>query len=126
MRHSSWRGLGATATLAALLIAGLSTAAEPVTEMISDVEIRQEDGATQIVLRGAEEPIYTAFMREDPPSLVVELYDVTFQSMNSPIQVGDGTVQQIAFTEQGDGEIGAILGRITVDLAQDSDYEVIP
>ncbi|NRA04262.1 MAG: type IV pilus secretin PilQ [Myxococcales bacterium] len=115
-----------TAVLAALLTVGSAMAGEEVKDTISDVEVRQSHGTTQIVLRGAEEPIYTAFMREDPPGLVVELYDVTFEGMESPMLVSDGTVQEIAFGEYGDGAIGAVLGRMTVGLAHDSEYEVIP
>ena len=126
MRVSSRRGLGATAALVALLAAGSAIAEQGIKDTISDVEVRQGHGMTQIVLRGADEPIYTAFMREDPPGLVVELYDVSFEGVESPMQVRDSNVRQIAFGEYGDGEIGAVLGRMTVDLVRDSDYEVIP
>ena len=36
---------------------------------ISAVEVQNDAGVTRIVLRGAKDAIYTAFMREDPPRL---------------------------------------------------------
>lgn len=55
------------------------------TKTISSVEVQEVDGVTRVILRGAEDPIYTAFMRQDPPRLIVEMPDVTFSGVASPI-----------------------------------------
>ncbi len=46
---------------------------------ITEVEVQEEQGMTRVILRGATDPIYTAFLREDPPRLIIELPDVMFE-----------------------------------------------
>ena len=67
----------AAVALAALLPNAQALGAE--TKTISAVEVQGEGGMTRIVLRGAKDAIYTAFMREDPPRLILELPDVAFE-----------------------------------------------
>ena len=47
-----------------------------------------ENGATRILLRGAQDATYTAFVHQDPPRLIVELPDARFEGVSSPIPVG--------------------------------------
>ena len=94
--------------------------------VISEVEVRSEEGLTRVVLRGAEDPIYTAFMRQNPPRLIVDLPDVVFADVETPIEVRDGLVEDITLGAFGDPRVAATMARISISLAGDTDYEVIP
>ena len=85
------------ALIAGLALAGLLPGAVDASEAktIRAVDVRQEDGQTRIFLRGAEDAIYTAFMREDPPRLIIELPDVGFDGVDTPISVNDGLVKTV-------------------------------
>jgi type IV pilus assembly protein PilQ len=96
------------------------------TKTISSVEVQEQDGTTRIVLRGAEDPIYTAFMREDPPRLIVELPDVIFSGVDSPIRVGNGVVDNVTLGAFGDPRVALSMARVTVGLSADSEYELLP
>jgi type IV pilus assembly protein PilQ len=105
-------------------VTALTFAADPQT--ISEVEVQQQDGVTRIVLRGAQDPIYTAFMREDPPRLIVELPDVTFEGISTPIQVTNGVVREVAFGTFGEPGAALRMARISVALEQEAEYELLP
>ena len=62
---------------------------------ISKVVVEKQGEVTRIVLRGPKQPVYTAFMRSNPSRLVVELPDVGVSTEQSPIEVGDGLVDEI-------------------------------
>ena len=77
------------------------------TKTISSVEVQELDGVTRVVLRGAEDPIYTAFMRQDPPRLIVEMLDVTFSGIASPIAADTALVDEVQLGTFGDEEDAA-------------------
>ncbi len=114
----------AAVALAALLPSAHALAAE--TKTISAVEVQGESGMTRIVLRGAKDAIYTAFMREDPPRLILELPDVAFEGVNTPISVKNGLVEDVTLGAFGDAKSGHGMARVSIALAQASDYEVKP
>jgi type IV pilus assembly protein PilQ len=114
----------AAVALAALLPGAQALGAE--TKTISAVEVQGESGMTRIVLRGAKDAIYTAFMREDPPRLILELPDVAFEGVNTPISVKNGLVEDVTLGAFGDAKSGHGMARVSIALAQASDYEVKP
>jgi type IV pilus assembly protein PilQ len=114
----------AAVALAALLPSAQALGAE--TKTISAVEVQGEGGMTRIVLRGAKDAIYTAFMREDPPRLILELPDVAFEGVNTPISVKNGLVEDVTLGAFGDAKSGHGMARVSIALAQASDYEVKP
>ncbi len=81
---------------------------------------------TRIILRGATDPIYTAFLREDPPRLIIELPDVMFDGVETPIRVDNGVVKDVALAAFGDPQVSSSMARISVGLADESEYELIP
>ena len=93
---------------------------------ITDVEVQEEDGVTQIILRGAEDPIYTAFLRDDPPRLIVELPDVTFDGIETPLHVANGLVKDVALATFGDPRVSPSMARISIGLQNEAEYEVLP
>jgi type IV pilus assembly protein PilQ len=96
------------------------------TKTISSVEVQEQDGVTRIILRGAEDPIYTAFMREDPPRLIVELPDVIFSGVKSPIRVENGMVNHVTLGAFGDPRVALSMARVSVGLTRDAEYELLP
>ena len=93
---------------------------------IHAVEVQDGDGYTRILLRGAEDAVYTAFLREDPPRLIVELPDAVFEGVSTPIQVGNGLVQDVTLGAFGDPKADHAMARVSIALAQVADYEVVP
>lgn len=114
----------AAVALAVLLPGAHALAGE--TKTISSVEVQGEDGVTRIVLRGAKDAIYTAFMREDPPRLILELPDVAFEGVSTPISVKNGLVEDVTLGAFGDAKAGHGMARVSIALATASDYEVKP
>ena len=114
----------AAVALAALLPGPHALGAE--TKTISAVEVQAEGGMTRIVLRGAKDAIYTAFMREDPPRLILELPDVAFEGVNTPISVKNGLVEDVTLGAFGDAKAGRGMARVSIALSQASEYEVKP
>jgi type IV pilus assembly protein PilQ len=113
----------AAVALAALLPSAQALGAE--TNTISAVEVQGEGGMTRIVLRGAKDAIYTAFMREDPPRLILELPDVAFEGVNTPISVKNGLVEDVTLAPSATRS-PTRNGARPITLAQASDYEVKP
>jgi len=93
---------------------------------ITEVEVQEEDGVTQILLRGAEDPIYTAFLRDDPPRLIVELPDVTFDGIETPLHVANGLVKDVALAAFGDPRVSPSMARISIGLQNEAEYEILP
>jgi type IV pilus assembly protein PilQ len=93
---------------------------------ISAVEVQNDAGVTRIVLRGAKDAIYTAFMRQDPPRLILELPDVAFEGVNTPISVKNGLVEDVTLGAFGDVKAGHNMARVSIALAKQAEYEVKP
>jgi type IV pilus assembly protein PilQ len=96
------------------------------TQVISSVDVENSGDSTRIVLHGAEDPIYTAFMREDPPRLIIDLPDVMFHGVETPINVGDGLVDSITLGAFGDPKVSPTMARVSVALSQQAQYELLP
>ncbi|MEE9279964.1 MAG: type IV pilus secretin PilQ [Myxococcota bacterium] len=95
------------------------------TQTISAIDVEDQGGITRITMRGADQPIYTAFMREDPRRLIIELPDVTFEGIDSPLAVENGLVSAIEFSSIGDPKLARSMVRVSVGLLRESAYEVI-
>jgi type IV pilus assembly protein PilQ len=110
-----------------LFVAAAGTGAFAAKEQtISEVEVRSDGDRTRIVLRGAEDPIYTAFMRENPARLIIDLPDVAFEGVQTPIEVNNAHVTDITLGAFGDPRIAATMSRVSVGLTEEARYEVIP
>jgi type IV pilus assembly protein PilQ len=95
-------------------------------QAVSQVNVQQEEGVTRVILRGAEDPIYTAFMLSGPPRLLLDLPDVVFDGVETPIQVQNGLVGEITLGAFGDPRVSPSMARVSIGLMAESDYEVIP
>src|SRR5262245_20728912 len=93
---------------------------------IRAVEVQDGDGSTRILLRGAENAKYTAFVREDPPRLIVELPDAVFVGVTTPIPVDNGLVRDVTLGALGDAKTDLSMARVSIALAELADYEVVP
>jgi type IV pilus assembly protein PilQ len=116
-------------TVAALALVAFLPGAQALgaeTKTISAVEVQADGGVTRIVLRGAKDAIYTAFMREDPPRLILELPDVAFEGVNTPISVKNGLVDEVTLGAFGDANAGHGMARVSIALTKASEYEVKP
>ena len=115
---------------AGLVLAGMLPAASlPAVESktISAVDVQQEEGGvTRIVLSGAEDPIYTAFIREDPRRLIVEMPDVVFNGVPTPVRVGNGVVSSVMLGAFGDPRVALSMARVSIGLEGEVDYELLP
>jgi type IV pilus assembly protein PilQ len=118
--------LRAVAALALVAIAPEAWALGTEVKTISAVEVQNDAGVTRIVLRGAKDAIYTAFMREDPPRLIIELPDVAFEGVNTPISVKNGLVEDVTLGAFGDVKAGHNMARVSIALAKAAEYEVKP
>jgi type IV pilus assembly protein PilQ len=96
------------------------------TQTISAVEVQEAEGVTRVVLRGARDPIYTAFMREDPARLIVEMPEVGFEGIGSPIAVNNGLVKDVSLGAFGDPRVSLSMARVSIALSQTADYALIP
>ena len=93
---------------------------------ISAVEVQNDGGTTRIVLRGAKDAIYTAFMKDNPPRLIIELPDVAFENVATPISVKNGLVDEVTLGAFGDVKAGHNMARVSIALAKTAEYEVKP
>ena len=116
--------LGAGLGLAALASSGTSVVAEA--RSISDVEVQQEGDVTRVILRGVEEPIYTAFMLEDPLRLIVELPEVATDEVTSPISVANGLVKDVTVGTFGDANASLAKARVSIALQRPTEYTLVP
>jgi type IV pilus assembly protein PilQ len=116
--------------LAGLVLAGMLPAASlqaVESKTISAVDVQQEEGGvTRIVLSGAEDPIYTAFVREDPSRLIVEMPDVVFNGVPTPVRVDNGVVNSVMLGAFGDPRVALSMARVSIGLEGDVDYELLP
>ena len=118
--------LRAVAALALVAIPPQARALGAEVKTISAVEVQNDAGVTRIVLRGAKDAIYTAFMREDPPRLIIELPDVAFAGVNTPISVKNGLVDDVTLGAFGDVKAGHNMARVSIALSKAAEYEVKP
>jgi hypothetical protein len=113
-------GLGLAASLSATDVFARDV------KTITAVEVQEEEGLTRLILRGADNPIYTAFLRQDPPRLIIELPDVTFKGIETPLRVQNGVVNNVTLAAFGDPQISPSMARISIGLDRESEYELLP
>jgi type IV pilus assembly protein PilQ len=127
---SSWNRNRVLRFFAGIVLAGmLPLASLQATESktVSAVEVEEgKEGVTRIILRGADDPIYTAFMREEPPRLIVEMPDVVFDGVSTPIRVENGVVNQVTLGAFGDPRVALSMARVSIGLDRNSEYELLP
>ncbi len=94
------------------------------TQTVSDVEVQEVEGVTRVILRGGRDYVYTAFMRKDPPQLIVEIPDLEFDGVASPIQVGNGLVSRVTLGSIEDPQIARHQARVSIELERLAEYEL--
>jgi hypothetical protein len=75
--------------------------------LISNVEVKDEAGSLRVVIRGSQPASFTTFSMVDPPRFVIDVAGAAFKGVPRDIAVKDGTIQVIknlAFQ----GESGAV------------------
>ncbi len=99
--------------------------AEAGENVLTDVWVEREGDSSLITLVGLEDASYTAFMHEDPATLVIDLSGTDLQAPSEPMAVYDGLIEQVSVSGfDGAGADGA--ARVEVSLAETADYDVIP
>ena len=113
-------GLGALACASAA-----TDTAGPDSRTLRDVDVSRDGDATVVTLVGVEDPVYTAYMQQDPQRLTIDLASVKIEAVRDPIAVYDGLVEEVAVApfsqDAGDGST-----RVDVTLAADAEYQVVP
>ncbi|MCG8588644.1 MAG: type IV pilus secretin PilQ [Proteobacteria bacterium] len=92
--------------------------------VLVDVRVERDEDATVLTFLGVEDPIYTAFMHQDPAALVVDLENVEPGPPSDPIVVYDGLIEQVDVSGFSSGD-GDPMMRIEVGLVSASDYEIM-
>jgi len=96
------------------------------TKTISSVQVQTDDGVTRVVLAGATDVMYTAFLAEDPHRLILDLPNVLFDGVETPIRVNDGIVTDVVLGSFGDAGLPSSVARVSIGLSATSEYEVVP
>jgi type IV pilus assembly protein PilQ len=96
------------------------------TKTISSVQVQTDDGVTRVVLAGAKDVMYTAFLAEDPHRLILDLPNVLFDGVETPIRVDDGIVTDVVLGSFGDAGLPSSVARVSIGLSATSEYEVVP
>jgi type IV pilus assembly protein PilQ len=119
----SRRGRLGVLALGALACASTAVDTAETGGTLRDVQVAREGDATLVTLVGVGEPVYTAYLQQDPKRLTVDLASVQPAEVRDPVSVYDGLVEQVSVTpfSQGTGE-GTT--RVDVTLAAEAEYEV--
>ena len=96
------------------------------TKTISSVQVQTDDGVTRVVLAGAKDVMYTAFLAENPRRLILDLPNVLFDGVETPIRVDDGIVTDVVLGSFGDAGLPSSVARVSIGLSAISEYEVVP
>lgn len=97
------------------------------TGTISSVEVEQtRQGETRVILEGAQDAMYTAFLREHPRRLIIDLPEVDLEGIESPIAVGEGLVTDVTVGAFGDARISPTTARVSIGLDAEAEYELEP
>ncbi|MGH0030003.1 MAG: type IV pilus secretin PilQ [Myxococcota bacterium] len=80
---------------------------------------------SRVTVLGPEEPVFTAFQQSDPDRLIVDLAGVATTMGEDPIEVYDGTVEEISVAPFPTGS-GEMMTRVEVALSKTVDYDVRP
>ncbi|MGH0037779.1 MAG: type IV pilus secretin PilQ [Myxococcota bacterium] len=94
-------------------------------EVLTDVWVERDGDASLVTLVGLEEPVYTAFLHEDPSALVLDIAGTEVSGPGDPQAVYDGLVEQVSVSTFEGGADGAMT-RVEVTLSGETQYEVIP
>jgi len=93
--------------------------------VLSDVWVEKDGDASRVILVGPADPVYTAFLREEPAAVVVDVAGVVSREDLQPVSVFDGLVEQVSVSSFDEGGEDATT-RVEVLLSQDATYEVEP
>ncbi len=70
---------------------------------LSDVWVERQGDASVVTLVGLEDPVYTAFLNQDPAALVLDIASVSLSSTGDPMAVYDGLIEQVSVSSFGAG-----------------------
>ena len=101
MRARSLEGMrwfrGLVLGLGALACASAATDTAGTSKTLRDVKVAREGDATVVTLIGVADPVYTAYLQQDPQRLTIDLASVQVDSMRDPIAVYDGLAASVEF-----------------------------
>lgn len=120
------RVLGIAAGLIASAVFTQVPLASAGVQSVSEVQVEEAPGLTRVILHGARDPLYTAFMLSEPPRLLVDLPDVVIDGPTSPIEVNNGLVSQVTVGAFGDPGSSPRMARVSIGLLEEAEYEVVP
>src|SRR5262245_49020579 len=120
-RFAAWGGLG-------LLLGVLSCASTPAdtqggAKTLEDLRVEREGEATVVTLVGLEDPVYTAYLQQDPQRITVDLTAVQPAELREPVAVYDGLVEEVSVSPISKDTVGAAT-RVELQLATDAEYAV--
>ena len=120
--------LGAGLALGILACAGSAArqdASGRQSSSIEDVVVESVGGMSRLKVLGPEDPSFTAFQQSDPDRLIVDLAGVETSLSSEPIQVYDGTLEEISVSPFPTGS-GEMMARVELSLSKAVDYDVRP
>lgn len=134
--RSGLGGVVATVVLAVGVLACATTVTEeggvdPATDAISstepggisDVLVEKKGDTSVVTLVGLEDPVYTAFLHQDPAALVLDIASVPVSNAENPVVVYDGLVEQVSVASF-DAGADSSMTRVEVTLAEAAEYEI--
>jgi len=105
--------------------AGEESATQASAGVLSDVWVERDGDASVITLVGLDEPVYSAFLHEDPKVLVLDIAAEETSAPTGPQAIYDGLVEQVSVSTFDGGSDGSMT-RVEVTLADDVQYDVEP
>ncbi len=92
-------------------------------DRLTDVRVESGSGESVVTLIGLRDPVYTAFLHDEPRALVLDLASVEIDTPNDLVMVYDGLVENVTVSTYG-GSAGESLTRVEIALSQDAKYEI--
>lgn len=93
-------------------------------ETIADVNVTRTGNGSTVTLVGPRDPIFSSMVEQNPERIVVDLIAVEPGSIEAPIAVFDGLVEEVSLAPIA-SDAGAATTRVEIRLAQSADHDVV-
>jgi type IV pilus assembly protein PilQ len=121
-------GVASACLVGGFLACATGSSSPPTTTVpgiLGEVIVERDGEATLINLVGVVDPVFTAFLGQDPLRIVVDLASVRPGSTGEALTVYDGLVEEVSIAEFA-GTAADSSTRVEVTLSEEPDYEVTP
>jgi type IV pilus assembly protein PilQ len=113
-----------------LLFGVLSCASTPAdtegaAKILEDLRVEREGEETVVTLVGLEDPVFTAYLQQDPQRITVDLTAVQPAELRDPVAVYDGLVEEVSVAPFSQ-DTGGGATRVELLLAVEAEYAVEP